>query len=444
MAGVQDPNEMLGTTSGKENFQRLTRLLIIGARSLLKEIFDRKCPPSKFLIKLKDPSVKKQLRAAQLTKPQWYCLYPSPGVYGESADFDVTLLFRLLRTMCGLTPPTTGWDVLPAPTDHSLEADLARLKYYRNCLYAHVDQNMTIADEDFPLLWKEISNALLRIAGTISPAKNNEWRGAIDNLLKASLTAQDERNVQELTQWYQKDTEVKKAIEKLQSITQEGIEELREKVQDTKNDLNEGINQVREEVKGVHDSVDEKTETIAKNVEGVEAALRETAEDTKSVIKETLDSSAKDVKKGIHQVEKEVKCVHDCVDKKTEAISKNMESLEATVLEKAEDFQQGMARLEEGVREVHGWIDGKIPNAIAEIVQDLKAVVREEANDTKKDVQETIERSTRDLEDIMDRVEKGLKDFHEKGEAIVESLHCLEARNQGTFIGTVVSYSTFV
>ena len=46
MAAAPDPEEILPSTSGKENFQRITRLLISGGTSLLREIFDSICPPS--------------------------------------------------------------------------------------------------------------------------------------------------------------------------------------------------------------------------------------------------------------------------------------------------------------------------------------------------------------------------------------------------------------
>ena len=158
-----------------------------------------------------------------LTKPQRDCLSPSPGVCGKSTDFDVTLLFRLLRTICNLKPPATGWDTLPAPTEHSLTADLTRIKHYRNSVYAHVGENMEIADHEFLSLWQEISGALERIAGKISTTKKTEWRKAIDSFLKNPLTANDERNVQELTRWYLNDMEVKKSIEDLKVSTQEVV-----------------------------------------------------------------------------------------------------------------------------------------------------------------------------------------------------------------------------
>ena len=227
MATAPDPDEVLHSTRGKENFQRLARLLISGGTTLLGEIFDLILPPSTLPTILKIPATEKLLRSAKLTKPQWDCLYPSPGVYGKSTDFDVTLLFKLLRTICNLLPPATGWDALPTDTDHSLAADLARIKYYRNTVYGHVNQQMEITDDfQFLSLWQEISGALVRIAGQISLAKKVEWQGSIDKFLKDPLTAEDEKNVQELLEWYRNDMEVKQSIEELKTSTQKGLEHL--------------------------------------------------------------------------------------------------------------------------------------------------------------------------------------------------------------------------
>ena len=231
MAAAPDPDEVLRSTNEKSNFQRLARLLISGGTSLLREIFDAKCPPSQLPTKLSDPATKNQLKAAKLTKPQRDCLYPSPGVYGKSTDFDITLLFSLLRTICGLVKPAKGWDALPASADHSLTADLARIKYYRNSIYGHVCQAMEITDDKFPSLWQKISEALVRIAGQISHSKRTEWQEAIDKFLNDPLTAEDERNVQELDRWYENDKEVKNALEDLRVTTQKEMVGLKENVQ---------------------------------------------------------------------------------------------------------------------------------------------------------------------------------------------------------------------
>lgn len=257
MAAASDPFEVFHSTTGKANFHRVTRLLISGGTTLLRETFDRIYPPSCLPAILKNPTTEKQLRSAKLSKPQWDCLYPTPGVYGQSTDFDVTLLFRLLRTICNLTPPMLGWDALPAPTDRSLPDDLARIKYYRNSIYGHVNQNMEITDDAFPRLWREISGALVRIAGHISHAKKMEWQKAIDDFLADPLTAEDERNIQELLRWYENDTDVKKSMMELKNATQEGMERLEILLQG----IQEVLEVVTENVKCLWREVRDKTDS---------------------------------------------------------------------------------------------------------------------------------------------------------------------------------------
>ena len=243
MAVALDPKQVLRSTHGKENFQRLTRLLISGGASLLREIFDVFCPPSQLPSILNIPTTKSHL-AAKLTKPQRDCLYPSPGVYGESADFDVTLLFRLLRSICGLTPPATGWDALPESTDHSLTADLVRIKFYRNSIYGH-KQDMEISDEEFELLWQEVSEALVRLAKSISTERETQWIKAINEFLTAPLTEKDNRNVQELERWYTNDMVVKICVQELKLGMDRLEKVVNEMIKEALKEISQGIKDVQ-------------------------------------------------------------------------------------------------------------------------------------------------------------------------------------------------------
>lgn len=183
--------------------QRLTRLLVCGGTGILREVFGKHCPPRYLPAKLKDPTVADKLKAAGLTRRQWECLYPSPGGYGQSKDFDLALLFQLLRTICGITPPSKGWFALPATADASLAADLVRTKNFCNIVYRHLQEPLDIENENLHVLRREIQGTLLGIAKSISRAKKNEWHATIDKLLTDPLTADDEKYVQELERWYE-------------------------------------------------------------------------------------------------------------------------------------------------------------------------------------------------------------------------------------------------
>ena len=220
-----------------------------GGVRLLKETFDSFHSPADLPLKLADPAIQSQLKRAKISKAEWDCLYPSTGTFGKSADFDITLTFRLLRTICNLKPPVKGWDSLPSCADHSLEADLARIKYYRNSVYGH-NQKMEILESEFCSLWKEISEALLRIAGSISSAKKDEWKKSIVKLLDDPLTPEAQNCVDELDLWYKKDMDVKCAVEQLKDQLQEFNKDVKDKLQQIDVDVKDQLQQFRQEAIG--------------------------------------------------------------------------------------------------------------------------------------------------------------------------------------------------
>ena len=241
--------EALLSTNVKANFQRLTRLLMRGGVVLLRETFDSIHSPTNLPTILGNPAVKTRLRSAKLSRVEWNCLYPSPGLYGKSTDFDITLTFRLLRTICNLTPPATGWDSLPSSTDHTLEADLARVKYYRNEVYGH-SSTMDISDAEFEDLWREISQALLRIAAGISHDKRDEWKEVIEKLLNDPLNPDGDRCVEELSQWYKYDLDVKDAVKKVEESLHEIRGLLEEQLNSNlKQELQQELRSIREDMR---------------------------------------------------------------------------------------------------------------------------------------------------------------------------------------------------
>ena len=89
---------------------------------------------------------------------------------------------------------------------------------------------MEITNADFEKLWMEISEALLRIASSISSAKRDEWKKSIEKFFLEPLTPDAEECVDELRLWHKKDMETKDEIEKLR-ITQELIQKQLQQMQ---------------------------------------------------------------------------------------------------------------------------------------------------------------------------------------------------------------------
>ena len=102
-----------------------------------------------------------------------------------------------MRNICGLAAPATGWDAIPAATDVSLKADIARIKYFRNTVYAHAE-HASVDDARLNKYWSEIRDALVRLGGVA-------YRAAVDNLETECMDSDVEEHYKELLQQWKND-----------------------------------------------------------------------------------------------------------------------------------------------------------------------------------------------------------------------------------------------
>ena len=179
------------------NFARLCRLIVDVGSHALRNIFDSIHPPAGLHVVLTaSQTILRTLRARRiLTATQWGKLYPSSPSSVSSRDFDITLLMLLLRNICGLIPPATGWDSLPLAADTSAEANIARVKYYRNHVYGNASQ-ASVDDATFNAYWQDISNALVGLGADAA---------AINTLKTQSMDPFIEKHYQELLRECKKD-----------------------------------------------------------------------------------------------------------------------------------------------------------------------------------------------------------------------------------------------
>ena len=184
------------STKETTNYARLCRLLVeLGTRAL-KDTFDSIHPPATLHAVLAgNKTVLWSLRGKKIiNRTQWEKLFPIIPSSVSSSSFDITLLMVLLRNICGLVAPTTGirhgWDVLPGATDVSREADIARIKYFRNTVYAHAE-HASVDDATFISHWQSIRESLERLGGS-------EYRSVIDRLETECMDPDAEQHYIEL------------------------------------------------------------------------------------------------------------------------------------------------------------------------------------------------------------------------------------------------------
>ena len=155
-------------TQENANYARLCRLLVDVGFTVLRDTFHRIHPPANLHVVLSSPSVLSTLESLKqgrvLNSSQWAKLFPAVASSVSSANFDGTLLMVLLRDICGLSPPvsTGSWDELPLDTDNSTEANIVRIKCYRNDIYGLATKS-SVDDATFNVLWQKISSAVLAL-----------------------------------------------------------------------------------------------------------------------------------------------------------------------------------------------------------------------------------------------------------------------------------------
>ena len=211
------------STKETTNYARLCRLLVDVGCHVLRERFDQIHSPAGLCALLSDPAVHAKLDSLHkkrvLNLSQWGKLYPAIGSSVTSVKFDITLLMVLLRSICSLTPPATGWDDLPPATDLTLEADIARVKFYRNTIYAHAS-HASVDDVTFNTCWNDVTDTIVRLGGL-------PYRAAVDRLRYDVMDHDVEDHYKELLKQWKLDEDIIKI--KLEEID-EKLEELKASV----------------------------------------------------------------------------------------------------------------------------------------------------------------------------------------------------------------------
>ena len=211
----------LASSEEKTNGSKLSRLLIDGGTTVLRTIFDRYYPPAKLSAGLsaKYSTLNDLLKKKVLRSAQWEKLFPPGGATPDSNTFDITLLFLLLTNICGLSPPLLGWHAKPSPSETSLEANLARVKFFRNELYGHVSST-GIDTPTFSSLWQEISAVLVALGLD---------QTEIDRLKAEKCSAKDYLDV--LLEWAKSEEDIKSHLADLhrsQNTTQHSMKKVRD------------------------------------------------------------------------------------------------------------------------------------------------------------------------------------------------------------------------
>ena len=351
----------LASSVEKTNGAKLTRLLIDGGTTGLRKIFDSHHPPANLAADLNANKsiLSSLLKKKVLHKPQWDKLFPPGGVAPDSNTFDITLLFLLLTNICGLTPPPSGWHTKPPPSDTSHEANLARVKFYRNVLYGHVTTT-GVDTPTFSALWTEISGVLVSLG--LDQAE-------VDRLKAEKGGEQDYIDV--LIEWADSEEDIKTQLENInqvQSKTRQAVEDVREaqfKTQKTVKDIHQTQASTQKTVEDIQQT-QAGTQKTVEDIQQTQADIQKTVENVRHTQAKTQQSVA-EVCQNVKKVEAGLKELKETVGSLKEGKDKDRADEVLRNLTKSEfrgDIEYYVQRFQEGTREwvfdrVQNWLDDR-------------------------------------------------------------------------------------
>lgn len=116
----------------------------------------------------------------KLSTDQWkLCFHPPPFI-PDYSQFDVTLLYKLIRNLCPSLTPTRGWGLEPNALQKTIGDDIERLRLFRNN-FAH-GEFTEIPDYEFWALWTNIENVSQRIHSHTKPWSQYNYKEELSRI----------------------------------------------------------------------------------------------------------------------------------------------------------------------------------------------------------------------------------------------------------------------
>ena len=200
------------------NYMRLCQLIVTICTDVLRCILDKYITPSNLQSTL---NIHKGLLTGpgcHLSKQQKAILFPrgpNPAVV-SSKDFDISLLYTLLRNIAGIPPHGNGWGNNPSSGDTCLSACIEAIRIARNDLNGH---NLTgkICDSDFNDIWSTLKVAVTEIE--TQELSGTAFVQDIDGLHTADMDpATSQQYIDEIRRMELEEYEIKKAICSMKGI----------------------------------------------------------------------------------------------------------------------------------------------------------------------------------------------------------------------------------
>lgn len=138
------------STQETANLARIVRIILGPCTDILRNVLAKEIKPFALSQKVKIflANTPKN-RKLQISRTQEHLLY-----HGNYSDFDISLLYFLLRNMCSIPPHVKRWGNVPDPLDRSLSANIERIRILRNESLRF--SGISLSNSEFERQWTNI------------------------------------------------------------------------------------------------------------------------------------------------------------------------------------------------------------------------------------------------------------------------------------------------
>ncbi|XP_062621182.1 uncharacterized protein LOC134282807 isoform X2 [Saccostrea cucullata] len=203
------------STEETTNACRACRLLLGPCTDELRDVLLHHVPLPTFTHVLKH----NRSNLPRLTAQQMNLILPRGSSYtGNYHDMDISLLYTLLRNICGIPPHNNGWGNDPDPTDRSLSANIERIRIARNqCVHS---SSPVLSNSDFNTIWSTVRSAVVDLDFFLN--NGNQFEREVDFLRHETMDpVRDCHYIEELRKQAEEDAETRKMVQGLKRKLEE-------------------------------------------------------------------------------------------------------------------------------------------------------------------------------------------------------------------------------
>nr|XP_034316342.1 uncharacterized protein LOC117685877 [Crassostrea gigas] len=167
-----------------DNYSRLCHLITLLCGDLFRDILSRYIKPIYLRSQLDN---NKQKLVNIFNTQQQNLIYPATGNTSlTTKDFDITIIYILLRNICNIPPHKSGWGNPPAKGDNSIAAGIEKIRLTRNLIIAHSTNGM-IEDPVFEKHWNDLRVVVIQIETQLTGSEL--YKRGVDFLHSCNLSS---------------------------------------------------------------------------------------------------------------------------------------------------------------------------------------------------------------------------------------------------------------